>query len=162
MISHREIMRRLAHAVAADLTVLEYCVKHFDRGLDVHVGAYPDGIPGTEDSPFLWITPEEQNEDVDTDTVFTVRLVVAGAVLGEDGERVIQNVEIERGANANGVTVNGGNEIVEKLRDIILGVARNAKAGAIVSKIRRDENDIAHFPLEWAVAHIDYFEPEAL
>lgn len=162
MIAHREIMRRLAHAIAADADVLAYSVEHFGRGLDVHVGAYPAGIPGVEDSPFVWITPKEQNEDVNADEVFLVRVVVAGCVTGPSGEKVIQNVEIERAADRNGVTVNGGNEIVERLRDLVLAVARDAKAGARVSAIRRDENDISHFPLEWAVAYVEYFEPEAL
>lgn len=43
-----------------------------------------------------------------------------------------------------------------------MDVVRNAKAGARVVAMRRVENDIAHFPLEWAEFFVDYFEMEAL
>lgn len=162
MISHRRIMKNIGEAVRSSENVRRYCVDNFGRGLDVHVGAYPDGIPGVEDSPFLWIQPKDESEDVKTDETFTVRLVVGGAVKGPEGESVIENVLAVRTAESNGLTVNGGNEIVEDLRDLVLEVVRGAKVGAIVAKIRRDENDISHFPLEWANVYIDYFEPEAL
>lgn len=162
MIAHRTIMERLGRAVAESAQVLEYCREHFGRGLAVHVGAYPSGIPELKDSPFLWITPRDENEDVKTDETFTVRLVVGGAVKGPNGESVIENVVIERTEEVNGLVVNGGNLIVENLRDMILAIVRDAKAGAVVAKIRRDENDISHFPLEWANVYVDYFEPESL
>ena len=38
----------------------------------------------------------------------------------------------------------------------ILGVIRNAKAGARVMRIRRQETDMAHFPLEWAEFFVEY------
>ena len=162
MISHRSVMAAAGAAVRDSLDVLYYCIAHFGRGLAVHVGAYAQGVPGVDDSPFLWIIPQEENEAVNEDEVFTVRMVVGGAVKGEGGEKVITNVVTPRTAEANGLTVNGGNAIVEDLRDIIIGVVRNAKAGARVRAIRREENDIAHFPLEWATIFIEYFEPESL
>lgn len=162
MISHRSVMAAAGAAVRDSLDVLYYCIAHFGRGLAVHVGAYAQGVPGVDDSPFLWIIPQEENEAVNEDEVFTVRMVVGGAVKGEGGEKVITNVVTPRSAEGNGLTVNGGNAIVEDLRDIIIGVVRNAKAGARVRAIRREENDIAHFPLEWATIFIEYFEPESL
>ena len=162
MIAHRTIMVNIGEAVRASAAVLDYCRTHFGRGLDVHVGAYPNGVPGPKDSPFLWIIPKDENEAVKVDETFTVRLVVGGCVKGPDGESVINNVVVERKDDANGITVNGGNLIVEDLRDLILRIVRDAKAGAIVAKIRRDENDISHFPLEWANVYLDYFEPESL
>ena len=162
MISHRSVMAAAGAAVRDSEAVLEYCLQHFGKGLAVHVGAYAQGVPGIEDSPFLWIIPQEENEAVNEDEVFTVRMTVGGAVKGSGGEKVITNVVTPRTAEANGLTVNGGNAIVEDLRDIIIGVVRNAKAGARVRAIRREENDIAHFPLEWATIFIEYFEPESL
>ena len=162
MISHRSIMNRAAMAVQMSPDVLNYCVTHFGRGLAVHVGAYAQGVPGVDDAPFLWIIPQEESEAVNEDEVFTVRMTVGGAVKGSGGEKVITNVVTPRTAEANGLTLNGGNEIVEDLRDIIIGVVRNAKAGARVRAIRREENDIAHFPLEWATIFVEYFEPESL
>ena len=162
MISHRAIMANVAQAVAADAGVLEYCIEHFGRGLACHVGAYAQGVPGAEDSPFLWITPEGENEDQHQDETFTVRMVVGGCVTGPEGQKVITNVVTPRTEMQNGVTVNGGNAVVEDLRDMILAIVRETKAGARVSAIRRTENDIAHFPLEWAEVHVDYFEPEEL
>lgn len=162
MISHRSVMAAAGEAVRDSLDVLYYCIAHFGRGLAVHVGAYAQGVPGVDDSPFLWIIPQEENEAVNEDEVFTVRMVVGGAVKGEGGEKVITNVVTPRTSDANGLTVNGGNAIVEDLRDVIIGVVRNAKAGARVRAIRREENDIAHFPLEWATIFIEYFEPESL
>lgn len=155
-------MTRIGEAVRDSADVLAYCLEHFGRGLAVHVGAYPCGVPGEEDSPFLWIQPKDENNEVNEDQTFTVRLVVGGCVKGPDGESVINNVITERTKTANGLVVNGGNLIVEDLRDIVLRVVRDAKVGAIVAKIRRDENDISHFPLEWANVYVDYFEPESL
>ena len=162
MKSHRSIMTRIGEAVRDSADVLAYCVEHFGRGLAVHVGAYPTGVPDASESPFLWIQPKDENNEVNEDQTFTVRLVVGGCVKGANGETVINNVITARTQTANGLVVNGGNLIVEDLRDLILRIVRNAKVGAIVAKIRRDENDISHFPLEWANVYVDYFEPESL
>ena len=162
MISHRQIMNNAATAVCNSTDVLNYCVQHFGRGLDVHVGAYAAAVPGEKQSPFLWITAEDENEAVKEDDLFSVRFVVAGLVKGENGEKVIENIVAPRTASANGLTLNGGNAIVEDLRDIIMRIVRNANAGAIVNRIRREENDISHFPLEWATFHVEYLEPESL
>ena len=91
-----------------------------------------------------------------------MRVVIGGLVKGEGGEKVIENVVTERTATANGLTLNGGNAVVESLRDLVMEIARNANAGAIVNRIRREENDIAHFPLEWATMYIEYLEPDGL
>ena len=162
MISHRSVMVAAGAAVRDSEAVLEYCLQHFGRGLAVHVGAYEQCVPSTKEAPFLWIIPKEENDEINEDKVFTVMMCVGGLVTGPDGEKVITNVNTPRTDAANGLTVNGGNAIVEDLRDIIIGVVRNAKAGARVRAIRREENDLAHFPLEWATIFIEYFEPEAL
>jgi hypothetical protein len=104
----------------------------------------------------------EQNEALKEDDLFSVMFCVGGLVKGENGEKVIENVVTPRTASANGLTLNGGNAIVEDLRDIIMRIVRNAHAGAIVNRIRREENDISHFPLEWAVFYVEYLEPESL
>ena len=162
MISHRSVMAAAGRAVCESAEVLNYCLANFGRGLAVHVGAYARGIPGVEDTPFLWIIPQDENEAVNEDEVFTVRMTLGAAVLGPDGEKVITNEVIRRTDTSNGLVVNGGNAIVEDLRDIIIGMIRNAKAGARIRAIRREENDISHFPLEWATIFVEYFEPEAL
>ena len=162
MTSHRQIMTDAATAVRDSETVRAYAVQHFGRGLEINVGAYPQGIPGEADAPFLWLYAEGENEEVAADETFTVRAVVGALVQGPYGEKKIKSVVTERTATANGLVVNGGNKLVEDFRDIIMGVVREAKAGAIVSKMRRTENDLSHFPLEWAEFEIDYFEPEAL
>ena len=162
MTSHRTILTNIGQAVRASEDVLTYCRTNFGRGLAVHVGAYPDGVPDVDGSPFRWIQPRDESEAEKTDETFSVLLTVGGCVKGPDGEGVINNVVAERTASANGLVVNGGNKIVEDLRDIILGIVRNAKAGAAVARIRRDENDISHFPLEWANVYVDYYEPESL
>lgn len=164
MKSHREILTAAATAVMESAEIAAYCTEHFGRALAINVGAYPSGIPGENDSPFLWITPSdrEESEAVAADEVFVARFVVAGCVKGDAGERVIERVIRERTETENGLTVNGGNEIVETLRDMIAEVVINAKAGAVVSAIAREENDLSHFPLEWATCYVTYFEPEAL
>lgn len=162
MISHREIMIRLAEAIQVSDEVAAYCREHFGRGLAINVGAYPSGIPGEDDSPFLWIQPKEENEEVAVDQTFTVRLVVAGLVKGPNGEKVIADIRAERTETSNGLTVNGGNKVVEDLRDLILAKVRAAKCGAILQRIRREENDISHFPLEWATMFVEFTEPESL
>ena len=162
MTAHRQILTNVATAVANSEAVLNFCVANFGRGLDVHVGAYAAQFPGENDSPFLWITPREENEAIKEDDLFEVRFVVGGCVKGENGEKVINNVVTPRTTAANGLTLNGGNAIVEELRDIIMYVARNCGAGAIVNRMRREENDISHFPLEWATFYIEYLEPECL
>ena len=162
MISHRQIMNNAATAVCESVDVLNYCVQHFGRGLDVHVGAYAQAAPGEKDAPFLWISPKDENEALKEDDLFSVAFIVGGLVKGENGEKVIENVVTPRTASANGLTLNGGNAIVEDLRDIIMRIVRNANAGAIVNRIRREENDISHFPLEWATFYVEYLEPESL
>ena len=155
-------MNNAAIAVRDSADVLSYCQENFGRGIDINVGAYAQGIPSAEDSPFLWIQPKEENEAVNQDSTFTVRMTVGGCVKGEGGEKVIVNRVTDRTESQNGLTLNGGNAIVEALRDLIMQVVRNAKAGARVVAMRRVENDIAHFPLEWAEFFVDYFEAESL
>ena len=163
MTSHRQIMVQLAQAIQASEAVATYCYQHFGRALAINVGAYPDGVPDEKDAPFLWIhAADDENESVATDETFTVRMVVGGLVQGENGERKIERVVVQRTEAINGLAVNGGNEIVEDLRDMILAIVREARAGAYVTRIRREENDISHFPLEWAVIYVEYNEPEAL
>lgn len=162
MISHRSIMAAAGRAVCDSEDVRAYCAEHFGRGLAVHVGAYAQGVPGAEDAPFLWIIPQEENEAVNEDEIFTVRMTVGGTVKGPHGEKVVTNVVVPRTVTDNGLTVNGGNAVVEDLRDIIIGVVRSAKCGARIRAIRREENDISHFPLEWATMFVEYFEPESL
>lgn len=163
MISHRQIMINAAQAVQASQAVADYCYHHFGRALQIIVGAYAQGIPAEADAPFLWMIPDEgENQSVNTDEQFSVYMVVAGCVKGPDGEQKIETVGVERTATTNGLQINGGNKIVEDLRDMILGIVRNAKAGARVIALRRRENDISHFPLEWAEFGVDYEEPESL
>jgi hypothetical protein len=156
-------MTNLATAIQASEDVATYCYRHFGRALAINVGAYANGIPDENDSPFLWIhAADDENEQVGSEDSFTVRVVVAGCVKGADGERYIENVVVPRSASVNGLAINGGNAIVEDLRDMIIGIVREAKAGAYPVRIRREENDISHAPLEWAVIYIEYNEPEAL
>jgi hypothetical protein len=162
MTAHRQILNNVATAIAESEAVRDFCVANFGRGLAVHVGAYAAAVPGEKEAPFCWITPEEENEATKEDDLFTMRVVIGGLVKGSGGEKVITNVVTERTDTANGLTLNGGNAIVEELRDIILVIVRNANAGAIVNRIRREENDISHFPLEWALFHVEYLEPDSL
>ena len=163
MTSHRSIMTNLARTIQASTDVANYCYRHFGRALAINVGAYANGIPSDEQSPFLWIhAADDENEQVGSEDSFTVRIVVAGCVKGPDGEWYIENKVVERTAAVNGLTINGGNAVVEDLRDMIIGIVRSARAGAYPIKIRRLENDISHCPLEWAVIYVEYNEPEAL
>lgn len=162
MTAHRQIMNSIATAIAESEAVRDFCIENFGRGLAVHVGAYAAAVPGEKEAPFCWITPQDENEATKDDDLFTVRIVIGGLVKGPSGEKVITNVVIERTETDNGLTLNGGNAIVEDLRDLILVLVRNAKAGAIVNRIRREENDIAHFPLEWATMYVEYLEPDSL
>lgn len=163
MRAHREIMTNVAAAIRASQEVADYCVANFGRALAINVGAYANGIPDEGESPFLWIhAADDENESVGSDDSFVVRMVVAGCVKGPDGERYIENVVAPRTESENGLTINGGNLIVENLRDMIIGIVRNANAGAFPIRIRREENDISHMPLEWAVIYVEYNEPEAL
>lgn len=155
-------MNSAATAVRDSAEVLSFCRENFGRGIDINVGAYAQGIPDAKDSPFLWIQPKDENEAVNQDSVFTVRFTVGGCVTGKDGEKVIMNRVTERTETQNGLTLNGGNAIVEALRDKVMEVVRDAKAGARVVAMRRVENDIAHFPLEWAEFFVDYFSVETL
>lgn len=162
MTAHRAIMNSIATAIADSEAVRDFCIANFGQGLAVHVGAYAAAVPSEKEAPFCWITPQEENEATKEDDLFTVRIVIGGLVKGPSGEKVITNIIRDRTKLDNGLTLNGGNAIVEDLRDIILVIVRNAKAGAIVNRIRREENDIAHFPLEWATMYVEYLEPDSL
>ena len=162
MTSHRQIINNAATAVYNSVDILNFCVQYFGRGLSVHVGAYAAAIPDEKESPFLWITPVEENEAIKEDDLFTVRFVVGGCVRGLGGEKVIENVVHPRTAESNGLVLNGGNAVIEDLRDLCMRVVRNANAGAIPNRIRREENDIEHFPLSWATFYVEYLEPVSL
>lgn len=163
MMSHRQVMINVATALQGNAAIAEYCRQHFGRALAINVGAYAAGIPDEKQSPFLWIhAADDENEEVAVDETFTVRMVVAGCVKGPQGEQRIENVVVERSADVNGLTINGGNKIVEDLRDMIIEAVKSAPAGAYAARIRREENDISHYPLEWAVMYVEYNEPEAL
>lgn len=163
MTAHRQLMINMGTAARDSAAVRSFAVEKFGRGLAVNVGAYAAGIPSENDAPFLWIYAEAlDNELVNADETFTVHGVVGCCVRGADGERKITNVVTERTSAANGLTVNGGNATVEDLRDLILRAILNAGVGAIPERVRLVENDISHFPLEWAEFEIDYREFRAL
>lgn len=155
MISHRQIMINFGKAVCDSPAVLNYCTVHFARGLAIHVGAYADQIPGEEDSPFLWIFADGESATVGTDENFTVSFIVGACPLGDQGEKVVNDMLTVRTKDANGLVVNGANKIVEDLRDIILGVIRDAKCGGRIVNFTRSENDLAHQPLEWAAFEVE-------
>lgn len=155
-------MVNAAKTILSSEEVLSYCIAHFGRGLDINVGAYAQGIPSEADSPFLWIQPKDENEAVNSDSVFSVRFTVGGCVKGPEGEKILADVVAERSDRSNGLVVNGGNAIVEGLRDLVMKVVRDAKAGSRVVAMRRVENDISHFPLEWAEFFVDYVEDVSL
>ena len=155
-------MVNAAKAVMDSKDVLDYCIQNFGRGLDINVGAYAQGIPSEDDSPFLWIQPKEENEAVNSDSVFQVRFTIGGCVKGPEGQKILADIVAERSDRSNGLVVNGGNAIVEGLRDLVMKVVRDAKAGSRVVAMRRVENDISHFPLEWAEFFVDYVEDVSL
>lgn len=163
MTAHRQLMVNMGTAARDSAAVLEFAVQNFGRGLAVNVGAYAAGLPSEKDTPFLWLFAEPtDNEVVNADETFTVHGVVGCCVLGPDGEKKITNEVTERTAAANGLTVNGGNAIVEELRDLILKAILGGGVGAIPERVRLVENDISHFPLDWAEFEIDYREFRAL
>lgn len=156
-------MVNMGTAASNSAAVLEFAVQNFGRGLAVNVGAYAAGLPSEKDTPFLWLFAEPtDNEVINADETFTVHGVVGCCVLGPDGEKKITNALAERTATANGLTVNGGNAIVEELRDLILKAILGAGVGAIPERVRLVENDISHFPLDWAEFEINYREFRAL
>lgn len=163
MTAHRQLMVNMGTAASDSAPVLEFAVQNFGRGLAVNVGAYAAGLPSEKDTPFLWLFAEPtDNEVVNADETFTVHGVVGCCVLGPDGEKKITNEATERTTAANGLTVNGGNAIVEELRDLILKAILGGGVGAIPERVRIVENDISHFPLDWAEFEIDYREFRAL
>ena len=163
MTAHRQLMVNMGTAVRDSADVLSFAVGNFGRGLAVNVGAYAAGLPSEKDTPFLWLFAEPtDNEVVNADETFTVHGVVGCCVLGPDGEKKITNTVTERTAAANGLTVNGGNAIVEELRDLVLKAILSVGVGAISERVRLVENDISHFPLDWAEFEIYYREFRAL
>ena len=163
MTAHRQLMVNMGTAVRDSSDVLSFAIQNFGRGIGVNVGAYAAGLPSENDAPFLWLFAEPtDNEVVNADETFTVHGVVGCCVLGPDGEKKITNALTERTATANGLTVNGGNAIVEELRDLILKAILGVGVGAIPERVRLVENDISHFPLDWAEFQIDYREFRAL
>lgn len=81
---------------------------------------------------------------------------------GADGSLVAVSRLRDRTSSQNGLAVNGSNSTIEQLRDLVARVVRDARAGARVVALRREENDMGHFPLEWATFYVDYFEEESL
>ena len=163
MTLHRQIMVNMGTAVRDSAPVLSFAVQHFGKGVAVNVGAYAAGIPSESDAPFLWLFAEAtDNELLNADETFTVHGVVGACLRGENGEKKISNAVTERTSSANGLRVNGGNAVIEELRDLVLRAILNTGVGAIPDRVRQVENDISHFPLEWAEFEIDYREFRAL
>lgn len=162
MTSHRQIMTNLGTDICASESVKNLCISSFGRGLEVVISSYAQGIPEEEEAPFLWIHAQNENELVAADETFTVRCVLGCVVENSDGERMICNRVTERTNESNGLVIAGANKTVEDLRDAIIAVVRDSRPGAIIDKIRVTENDLSHFPLEWAEFEVDFTEPEAL
>ena len=160
MTKHNDIMLALGEAIRTNADIAAFCAEHFGRALDIHIGAYANGIPDEKDSPFCWICAnEDENESVAADATFTVRVVVAGCVKGADGESYIETRTHERTATENGLVADGGGSVIEDLRDSVCRICATALVGAIPSAIRREEQPISHLPLDWAVIYVDYLEP---
>lgn len=164
MISHRQIILNLATAIANDAEVLAKSKEAFGSGLKVIVGAYGDQVPGTADAPFLWVLPEAvENGEVDEDQSFAVELDIGAVVKGPDGEKYLKFEVMKRGENSNGLIVNGGAKLVEDFRDFLARkVIEEYRPGAILSRIRRVEEDLEHFPLSVAAMYLEFNEPETL
>lgn len=163
MISHRQIMLNIATSLARSVPVAQKAVETFGRPLEIIVGSYGQNPPGVNEAPFLWMAPEPvENEEVASDQTFAITCVVAAAVKGPKGEKIILNRLQERTATETGLVVNGGNKIVEGFRDYLVGVVKAFRPGAILDRVRRTESDVEHFPLSWAVFNLEFSEPETL
>lgn len=162
MTNHRQIMINVGQEIADSEEIADASVARFGRPLLVQIGACPSQIPDAKDAPFLWIHADDvESERVAADEVFTVRCVLGGTPKGENGENIIVRTIKERTADENGLMVCTNGD-VEELRDIIIEAVREACAGAILRRVRIEENDLAHYPLDWAIFYIEYEEPEAL
>lgn len=155
-------MLAAANAVANSEDVQTFCVEHFGRGLQVVVNSYAADIPSEKIAPYLWIYADGDTEVVKGDSIFTLGMELGANLRGNEGERFIKSVVAARTATTNGVLVCGEYLLMESLADIVQGVIRNAKAGAIVNRITRTANNSAHQPLEWANFTVEYLLPTAL
>ena len=156
-------MIRCARAIRDSETLAAHAVRDYGRGIAINVGAYPNGLPDEHDAPFLHLfAAATENEMLGADETFLMHGVFGACPINAQGERVIVIEETERTATANGLAINGGNLTVENTRDEIISVIRASECGAAVKTIRRVENDLSHFPLEWAEFEIEFYDPETL
>ena len=167
MISHRQVMINAATALLDDAAITSYAVTNFGSGLEIVIGAYPgteddSGIPSVANAPFLWLYAAGENEEISADQGFTMHAVLGACVTGTSGEKVISNEVRARSTSQNGLIVNGGNKAVEDLRDLIITKLSACAPGAILAKVRRTENDLSHYPLEWAEFECDFLTFDTL
>lgn len=156
-------MMNLAAAIAEDPEVLAASQELFGTGLKVIVWAYGAEMPSIKDAPFLWIYAEHvENEDVDADQIFSVGMIVAAALQGERGEKLISREIKKRSAESNGLVVNGS-EKCEAFRDFLAArIREHYRPGAALRRIRRQEDDLSHFPLSWSEMFAEYVEFETV
>lgn len=161
MVAHETLKLNLANAIAADPEITALAIQHFGRGLDIIVNRYgAQGIPGEKEAPFCFIYSDGENELGDVgDRTFEIVVVVGGV-----DKSVTPSVTriAERTSEASGVVVYGIQQVLEEIREKIMKLAEKSLNGALFNTATETENSVLDYPLEWAKARLNYYEPETL
>lgn len=162
MRTHAEIKAAVARALADSEDIRSYCVREFGRGALVIVDWYgAEGAPGEAETPyiFLYSTGENTTGHVGEETFeFSVEI---GAVANGINAPVREE-EVQRTAEANGLTLNGCAAKIEALRSIIIGIIKTGVFGAALRTVTISESSTLSYPLEWASIRCEFFEPETI
>ena len=161
MIGHEYIKQQVAFAIANSAETKDFCIREFGRGLQVIVNAYgAKGWPGEEESPFVFLFSDGENESGNVDEETFEIVCVVGAASATDGTDCV--TEAVRTDEQNGLVINGMAEKIEVLRGIVEDIVRAGDFGAVFDTATRTESSVLDWPLEWAMLRLSFYEPETL
>lgn len=161
MTPHETVKLNVATEIADSAEIREYFVQHLGGVPNVLVNRYGEkGFPGEAEAPFIFIYSDGENEAGDVDEETFEFCVVVGAVDSSESPR--RTVVRVRSDSQSGLVVEGIADLVETVREMILGILRKSNHGAIFRSVTKKESALNDYPLEWAEMRCSYYEPETL
>ena len=161
MTPHETVKLNVATEIADSAEIRAYCVQHLGGVPKVLVNRYgEEGFPGEDEAPYIFIYSDGENQagDVDEET-FEFCIVVGAVDPSESPSRAVVRVQSD---DQSGLVVEGIADIVEHVREQILGILRKSNHGAIFRSVTKKESSLNDYPLEWAEMRCSYYEPNTL
>lgn len=161
MTLHETVKLNVATAIADSAEIRDYFVRNLGGVPKVLVNRYGEkGFPGEAEAPFVFIYSDGENEagDVDEET-FEFCILVGAVDSCESPRRTVVRVQSD---SQSGLVVEGIADLVEHVRELIVGILRQSNHGAIFRSVTKKESSLNDYPLEWAEMRCSCYEPNTL